>query len=79
MNSIVGKKEQQFSSILSKLEALSPLKIMDRGYSIVYHQEHETIVKSVDNVKTGEAIKVQLQDGILDCQIEGIRRNNQSE
>jgi exodeoxyribonuclease VII large subunit len=79
MSIIVGKKEQKFSSILSKLEALSPLKIMDRGYSIVYNQEDDTIIKSIDHVKSGEAIKVQLKDGILECNVEGIRRNNESE
>jgi exodeoxyribonuclease VII large subunit len=79
MTTMLEKNEQQFSSMLSKLEALSPLRIMDRGYSIVYQKDHQKLVKSVDHVTTGDLVKVQLQDGVLDCHIEGIRRNNHSE
>jgi exodeoxyribonuclease VII large subunit len=76
---VLEKNEQQFSSMLSKLESLSPLRIMDRGYSIVYQQDYQKLVKSVDHVNNGDLVKVQLQDGVLDCHIEGIRRNGQSE
>lgn len=74
MKSTIERKESQFSSIISKLEALSPLKIMDRGYSLVYQKEQEALVKSVNHVNMGDAISIQLQDGMIDCHVEGIRR-----
>ncbi|MBM6617341.1 exodeoxyribonuclease VII large subunit [Bacillus suaedaesalsae] len=76
MKATLERKETQFSSVISKLEALSPLKIMDRGYSLVYQKEQESLVKSIEHVTTGDAISVQLQDGIIDCHVEGVRRKD---
>lgn len=61
-------KCQLFQSTIKQLDALSPLKIMDRGYSLVY-QEKKSLVKSVRQVNLGDILKVQLKDGELDCQV----------
>jgi exodeoxyribonuclease VII large subunit len=79
MTSIIEKKENQFSSMIAKLEALSPLRIMDRGYSIVYSHNEKIIVKSTNQVSSGDTIKVRLKDGVLDCEINGIEGDIQSE
>lgn len=55
--------QQQFSSAMRTLDALSPLKIMDRGYSISYKEGQ--VVKSVKQVETGDELTVSLQDGTL--------------
>lgn len=65
---ILKQKQFVFSSTVSKLEALSPLKIMDRGYSLVYDRESH-LVKSVQQVEQGNRIKVKLTDGHLDCEV----------
>ncbi|MEH7224829.1 exodeoxyribonuclease VII large subunit [Bacillus sp. JJ1566] len=65
---ILKQKQYVFSSTVAKLEALSPLKIMDRGYSLVYDQEQH-LVKSVQQVEMGNRIKVNLKDGHLDCEV----------
>ncbi|WP_246944598.1 exodeoxyribonuclease VII large subunit [Bacillus pinisoli] len=72
MLDVLNKNEQRFSLSLSRLEGLSPLKIMDRGYSIVYSENEEQIVKSTGQVSTGDTIKVRLKDGSLNCKINGI-------
>jgi exodeoxyribonuclease VII large subunit len=77
MAGIIEKKEQQFSFMLSKLEGLSPLKIMDRGYSIVYREDQ--IVKSTNQVTPGDQVKVRLIDGVLNCEINGIEGNKENE
>ncbi|MFJ7826752.1 exodeoxyribonuclease VII large subunit [Psychrobacillus sp. NPDC096623] len=59
------KHRQQFVSSIRTLEALNPLKIMDRGYSIVYKEGK--LVKSVENVKKDDSIFVTLQDGQLEA------------
>lgn len=65
---LLKQKKYIFSSTVSKLEALSPLKIMERGYSLVYDQEKQ-LVKSVHQIKSGRKIKVKLRDGQLDCEV----------
>ncbi|MBA2869950.1 exodeoxyribonuclease VII large subunit [Anoxybacillus calidus] len=71
MQTIFKQKQLLFTSLLSKLQVLSPLKIMERGYSLVY-DEKQQIVKSIHQLGPGDSIKVRLQDGYLDCQVWGI-------
>jgi exodeoxyribonuclease VII large subunit len=71
MQTIFKQKQLLFTSLLSKLQVLSPLKIMERGYSLVY-DEKQQLVKSVHQLGPGDSIKVRLQDGYLDCQVWGI-------
>jgi len=55
---------------LSKLDALSPLKVMERGYSVVYHGDK--LIKSVNQVKKSDKINVEMQDGHVKCEVIGI-------
>lgn len=64
-------KLHQFHIRTGKLDALSPLKIMDRGYSLAY-VENKKLIKSVHSVQPGDQISVRLKDGHLDCQVWGI-------
>ncbi|MCM3412501.1 exodeoxyribonuclease VII large subunit [Metabacillus sp. YM-086] len=70
MSTLITHKQSQFQVTLAKLNALSPLKIMDRGYSLVY--QDDKLIKSVNGIKTGHKLKVQLKDGQIDCQVQGI-------
>ena len=71
MQTLLQTKEFAFVSVAQKLEALSPLKVMMRGYGLVYDEEKQ-VLKSVKDVSLGDAVSVQLQDGILDCSVSGI-------
>jgi exodeoxyribonuclease VII large subunit len=71
MRRLLTQKKQRFSGALTTLEALSPLKIMDRGYSLVYDHEKK-LVKHTRNVSKDEKVVVHLQDGKLYCNIEHI-------
>ena len=49
-------------SAVSKLDTLSPLKTLTRGYAIL-EKEDRSVVTSIEDVKTGDIVKVVLQDG----------------
>lgn len=68
MTRIYAAKEKDFQQMISTLEALSPLKIMDRGYSLVYDNKGE-LVKTVKGFSKEERIKVQMSDGSLLCEV----------
>lgn len=68
-------KEKEFLSQVSTLNVLSPLKVMERGYSIAYDSE-DHIIKSINHVKVGDSIKVTLTDGTLKAKI--IERKEES-
>ncbi|PWL79625.1 MAG: exodeoxyribonuclease VII large subunit [Coriobacteriia bacterium] len=58
----------------TKLDALSPLKTLSRGYSITYAADGHSIVDSVQHVNDGDHIQVQVQDGRLACTVNAIER-----
>lgn len=60
-------QKQQFSHHVSLLDAYSPLKILRRGYGVVYQQHH--IVKSIHEIHD-EQIEIRLQDGILHTRVD---------
>lgn len=64
------KNRQQFIGSIRTLEALNPLKIMDRGYSITY--KNGKLVKTVDDVKQGDSIFVTLQDGHVEALVQQV-------
>ncbi|HZG70457.1 MAG TPA: exodeoxyribonuclease VII large subunit [Chondromyces sp.] len=75
MEGLMKEKAYQFGQTLSMLEALSPLKVMERGYSLAY-KEDGTLLKSSHQVEPGNKIKVRLGDGDVHCQVESIEVNN---
>jgi exodeoxyribonuclease VII large subunit len=75
LHNLLRTKEFSFARTLSKLEALSPLNIMKRGYSAAYDEKNH-IIKSIHQVEPGDKITVQLQDGLLDCNVWGIEERD---
>lgn len=69
-NVLLGKK-QKVSLAAGKLEALSPVKRLESGFSYVSTLQDKTVTK-VSQVKTGDKINVQVTDGIIRASVEGI-------
>ncbi|CRK84067.1 exodeoxyribonuclease VII large subunit [Neobacillus massiliamazoniensis] len=72
MLQILSKNQTEFDRVLSTLQALSPLRIMERGFSLVY-RENDQLVKSIKQVKEDESIQIQLSDGSLYCKVHNIK------
>lgn len=60
----VAMKSRSFAALTAKLDAMSPLKVLTRGYALV-HSADGQMLKSIHQVKAGETIAVRLQDGTL--------------
>ena len=71
LEKIIKQKEQtqkeKYIKLVSKLDALSPLKTLTRGYSIV--ETENKIIKSVKELKTGDKIQIRLKDGKKEAQV----------
>ena len=54
---------------VTRLDALSPLKTLSRGYSITSLKRTQKIVKSVKDVKSGDVIDIKLCDGNIEASV----------
>ena len=55
----------------SRLGALSPLAVLDRGYSIMHKMPDEVIVKTIDSLDVGDLVRVTLAHGKATCRVQG--------
>lgn len=66
--------ESRVAMLAGRLEDLSPLAILRRGYAVCFTEESGRIVRSVGDVTLGQSVSVQVSDGSLHClihQVEG--------
>lgn len=63
-NQNITRAKQRYIAQISKLEAMSPLKVLTRGYSMAQTERGE-LVRSVSQVSLGERIRIRLSDGSL--------------
>lgn len=64
-------EQQRFGTLLAGLDAMSPLKVLQRGYAVV--QKEDEIVSSVEQVDLLDQMTIRLSDGSLDCQVTQVR------
>ncbi len=67
----------RFSIAVGKLEALSPLTVLARGYSMTKIRGNNKLVMSINDVTTGDEVEINLRDGKLNCTVNNIKRGNQ--
>lgn len=75
MQSIMKSRLSQLQTEMRHLDALSPLKIMSRGYSLVYDEKEQRLVKSLEDVQLGDLVNVRVSDGQLQCQVWGMKED----
>ena len=62
---------RRYIALASSLDAMSPLRVLSRGYSIASGADG-TVVKSVSELSEGEKIRLRLSDGSADCVVDKI-------
>jgi exodeoxyribonuclease VII large subunit len=66
---VITAKKQVFLGISGRLNALSPLAVLARGYSIVTRIKNSEIVRDASRVHQGEMLRIQPQKGVLFCRV----------
>lgn len=61
------KSKTEAATNITKLDTLSPLKTLSRGYSII--QKDDKVIKSSKDLKQDDIISIRLQDGAKDAKI----------
>ena len=62
-------KRHRFVALASALDAMSPLKVLGRGYAIA-SKENGEIVKSVSDANTGDKLCLSVSDGLIKCTVD---------
>ncbi len=65
---IVSKSRERFAKYVSSLDAMSPLKVLSRGYAIATNESGK-IIKKITDVSSGEKLGIRLEDGSIDCTV----------
>ena len=65
----LGREEQRFARNAAALDAMSPLKVLSRGYAMVQAADG-SVLRSARQVQTGDRIEVRLGEGTLGCRVE---------
>lgn len=72
-NQQLTRKNQRYIAAVSKLDAMSPLKVLSRGYSMAQTEEG-ALLRSVEQVELGQRIHIRLSDGQLSATVMKKRR-----
>ena len=70
--STLDKKKQRFVGLTAKLDAMSPLKVLTRGYAMA-STEDGSVLRSVRQVKPGDSVNVSLGDGSLQACVTDVK------
>ena len=73
-NQNIHRSKQRYIALTAKLDAMSPLKVLTRGYAMT-QDEKGNLVRSVGQVAVGENLTVSLADGTIRATIAEIKEN----
>ena len=71
----INRQKQRYIASVSKLDAMSPLKVLTRGYAMAQN-ENGDVIKSVEQVKEGDSIRVAISDGVLTARVSEVKEND---
>ena len=71
---LLVKNRQRFERTAAKLDALSPLKVLGRGYAMVTRED--CVIRETAQLTPGDVITVSLSDGAAQCTVNTVQRRN---
>jgi exodeoxyribonuclease VII large subunit len=64
------RADARFRALAGRLENLSPLAVLGRGYAVCWNADKTAIVRSAQSVAPGDGVRVTLADGEIGCRVE---------
>lgn len=71
---LIHMQKQRFIASTAKLDAMSPLKVLTRGYAMAENEE-KVLVRSVKQTTPGEKLFVSVSDGVITASVMDIKEN----
>lgn len=73
-NQCINRNNQRYIALTAKLDAMSPLKVLTRGYAMAQNADGE-VVRSVSQVRSGDTIRVSFSDGNVSATVTDVKEN----
>lgn len=64
-----AQRGRTYERVIASLQALNPLAVLSRGYSVVYDEGGDSVVTSVSQLRTNQIIRIRVQDGQREARI----------
>ncbi|MCL4078916.1 exodeoxyribonuclease VII large subunit [Coriobacteriia bacterium Es71-Z0120] len=71
---LFDEPKRQVGLYAARLDGLSPLKTLGRGYAVCYADATGRIVRSVDDVAPRDELSVRVSDGRIACEVRGVEK-----
>ena len=66
----IESSRRRYVALASSLDAMSPLKVLGRGYAIARSEETGAVIRSASDVSDGDRITVRLRSDEIRCRVE---------
>lgn len=74
-NLMVSNEKRRFVSLAAKMDAMSPLKVLSRGYAVARSSEGN-VIRSINHVAVNDNIDVLFHDGVISAKIIGKKESS---
>jgi exodeoxyribonuclease VII large subunit len=71
---VIHAHKQRFIAATAKLDAMSPLKVLTRGYAMAQDEENN-VIRSVKQTKIGDMLNISLSDGTVSATVTQVKEN----
>jgi exodeoxyribonuclease VII large subunit len=65
------RADVQWREQVARLEALSPLAVLGRGYAVAWNADRTRVLRDAADVGPGDRVRVTLAKGEIDCDVRG--------
>jgi len=72
LKSKMENTQKDSNLLFEKLNLLSPLNILSRGYSIAWKLPQKDVIKSSSQLQTGDSVEIRISDGRFNAKVEDI-------
>ncbi len=78
LRKIIESKEASLSGLAGRLNAISPLNTLGRGYCIALRSRDHSIVGRIGDVSPDEYLDIRVIDGTVECKVTGVKPENRN-
>lgn len=77
LRGLLHDRQRQFANLAGKLQSLSPLAVLERGYTITRDARSSKAIRSAGHARPGQTIATKFVDGVVRSRVEIVERDHE--